>query len=235
MSYKGVVVVNGVNYGHRLPRGRHGIPRELVTANQRERLLRATTEIFAEEGYASLAVRNVIARAGVSRATFYRIFDGKVDLVRAAQKRAFEELEGDATAACSASKDWPEGVAAGIGSVLDFARESRAECRLLLASGPLSEPDLARQGLEVQQGLVDLLRRGSERYPSARSPRELTVRAAVGAAIWLVGNCAAADELDAVSDLKPDLVQIILTPFIGANEAKRIGNSASGSRGDDAS
>jgi AcrR family transcriptional regulator len=224
MTYKGAVVVNGVNYGHRLPRGRHGIPRELVTANQQERLLKATTTIFADEGYASLAIRNVIDRAGVSRATFYKLFEGKVELVLAAQERAFELFREAVLDAC-ADRDWPHGVAAGVGRSLDFAAHFRPEALLLLASShAFAEPRLARAGLAIQKRFEDLLEEGAERCPSARSPRGLTVRASVGAAMTLVANCMAAGELEDIAELKADLVQIVLTPFVGANEAKRIAN-----------
>ena len=84
MSYEGTIVVEGVEYGSRLPRGRHGIPQALVTENQRDRLLDAATEIFSDQGYAALAVANVIQQAGVSRGTFYEIFDNKFDCLLAA-------------------------------------------------------------------------------------------------------------------------------------------------------
>jgi AcrR family transcriptional regulator len=223
MSYRGgTTAISGASYG-RLPRGRHGIPREVVTANQRERVLDAVTEIFAEQGYAALAIRNVIDRAGVSRATFYKIFEGKDDCVRAAQLRAYDGLQEAIVGACSSRQDWASGVAAAVGAALDFFSRSPAEALLLLGSShAFSEPQLAREGLAIQQRLIELLRKGSESHPSTRSPSSFTERAAVGAALSIVGSCMAAGEVDALAALEADLVQIILTPFLGGNEAKRI-------------
>lgn len=206
-----------------LPRGRHGIARELVAANQRERLLCAATEIFAEQGYASLAVRGMIERARVSRATFYELFDDKVNCVLAAQRRAFEALKEAVTPTCGAGPHWPAGVAAAVGAALDFATSRPADARLLLASShALSEPRLAREGLALQEELVAILHAGAERCPSARSPSPLAERAAVGAALSIVAGCFAGEEPGLLPDLKPKVAQIILTPYVGANEAGRI-------------
>src|SRR5207249_11332900 len=55
-----------------LPRGPHGLAREVVQASQRARMLDAMAEAVAEKGYGAVSVADVIARAGVSRKTFNR-------------------------------------------------------------------------------------------------------------------------------------------------------------------
>ena len=47
----------------------------------RERLLRTASEIFYRDGIHSVGVDRVVAEAGVTRATFYRHFPSKEDLV----------------------------------------------------------------------------------------------------------------------------------------------------------
>ena len=61
----------------RLPRHPHGLSREDVARSQRGRILRAVAESVAAKGYAATSVADVIARAGVSRSTFYELYDGK--------------------------------------------------------------------------------------------------------------------------------------------------------------
>jgi AcrR family transcriptional regulator len=60
-----------------LPRGRHRLTREQVLASQRGRILAAVAESVAEHGFARVTVADVIARAGVSRETFYEQFADK--------------------------------------------------------------------------------------------------------------------------------------------------------------
>jgi AcrR family transcriptional regulator len=53
------------------------------TSAARERLLQTASELFYREGIHSVGVDRIIAEAGVTRATFYRHFPSKEDLVEA--------------------------------------------------------------------------------------------------------------------------------------------------------
>lgn len=61
----------------RLPRGRHGLPREAVAESQRGRIQAAMIDVVAARGYADTRVVDVIGAAGVSRKTFYELFDAR--------------------------------------------------------------------------------------------------------------------------------------------------------------
>ena len=60
-----------------LPRGRSRLPPALVQRDQRERILRSMIETVAERGYAAATVGEVVARARVSRSSFYAQFSDK--------------------------------------------------------------------------------------------------------------------------------------------------------------
>lgn len=62
-----------------LPRGRHGLSRDEVEATQRLRLAVAMAEVCADVGFAGASVKLVLERAGVSRLTFYELYDNKLD------------------------------------------------------------------------------------------------------------------------------------------------------------
>lgn len=76
----------------RLPRGRHGLSRDEVAASQRRRMLVGIADAMAERGYVATSVADVIARAGVSRETFYQQFSSKLDCFMHAFDAAAEEL-----------------------------------------------------------------------------------------------------------------------------------------------
>jgi AcrR family transcriptional regulator len=67
-----------------LPRGRGALPREQVIHIQRTRILDALVDALAERGYGETSVQDVVARAGVSRATFYKHFQSKQEAFLAA-------------------------------------------------------------------------------------------------------------------------------------------------------
>lgn len=58
----------------RLPSGRHQLSREQVASSQRERLFAAVIAVVGERGWSATRIADVVARAGVSRATFYAHF-----------------------------------------------------------------------------------------------------------------------------------------------------------------
>jgi AcrR family transcriptional regulator len=71
----------------KLPSGRQAratLTRADVVAHQRRRILLAMVDDVAERGYPAVTVAHVIARAGVSRATFYEQFDDKEECFLAA-------------------------------------------------------------------------------------------------------------------------------------------------------
>src|ERR687887_842834 len=73
-----------------LPRGPHGLPRDVVVKSQRSRMLGALVEVVAEKGYAATTVADIIGRAGVSRTTFYQQFKDKEDCFLVAHQRGGE-------------------------------------------------------------------------------------------------------------------------------------------------
>lgn len=60
-----------------LPRGRHDLSRTEVARIQRDRILDGLAEAMAERGFVATSVADVIRCAGVSRETFYQLFESK--------------------------------------------------------------------------------------------------------------------------------------------------------------
>jgi hypothetical protein len=58
------------------------------------------------------------------------------------------------------------------------------------------------------------------------APPELTEQAVVGAAMAVVGGRLMEGDLSALPQLAPELIQIVLTPYLGGDEALRVARSA---------
>lgn len=71
----------------------------------RERLLAAAAQVFYTEGIHAVGVDRVIAQAQVTRATFYRHFPGKDDLVRAYVERADADIRARLAGARASTED----------------------------------------------------------------------------------------------------------------------------------
>lgn len=64
----------------RLPTGAHGLKREEVERDQRDRLRRAMIELIAQRGYPAVRVADLTKLARVSRPTFYSLYEDKEQL-----------------------------------------------------------------------------------------------------------------------------------------------------------
>lgn len=60
-----------------LPRGRHGLSRELIRTSQRTRLLDAMADLTSENGYTAVTIGDIVSRGGVAKRTFYEYFTDK--------------------------------------------------------------------------------------------------------------------------------------------------------------
>jgi AcrR family transcriptional regulator len=147
-----------------LPRGPHGLGREVVEASQRERMLDAIVGAVADKGYAGTTVADVVSRAGVSRKTFYEHFRDKEECFLAAYDEGVEVLMAQIRAAGEDAADWQEMM--------------RARVRAYLAR-LVEEPAFARAYLiEVfAAGEAALERRRSVHARLAKFGRELNVEA----------------------------------------------------------
>ena len=144
----------------RLPRGRHGLPREAVTESQRGRMVQAMIESSPSAAIPETRVVDVIAIAGVSRKTFYEMFNSKEDCFLATYDVLLGTLFGE-TARGFESKPgapWAERVSAGLGALIETLAEHPAEARFaiveVLAAGPKA---LARRDAALRQftGFLD--------------------------------------------------------------------------------
>jgi AcrR family transcriptional regulator len=108
----------------------------------RQRLLDTATRIFYGEGIHSVGVDRIIAEANVTRATFYRHFPGKEDLVlaylRAADRAIRDQVDG-ASAAALPAPDALRAVAEAIAR--DIRSAGFRGCAFLNAVAEYPDPD----------------------------------------------------------------------------------------------
>jgi AcrR family transcriptional regulator len=208
---------------HQLPAGRHGLTRSYVRGNQRERIVESVIEVVSETGYAGLTVRGVIERAGVSRRTFYEHFSNKQDVFLAVYDVVVERLAGDVRLAYASGRTYPQQVAFGLetflGRLAAYPALAHACIVEILAAGPDA---LARRGRALQT-FCDLIRPEAER--SRRIP-PLAVEVAVGGIYEIVGAHVSRGEAHLLPSLCPELLEVMLIPFVGPRRAESEGARA---------
>ena len=135
----------------RLPRGTHGLDRDVVEASQRTRPLEAVGRAVAERGYAAATIDDVVRRAGVSKKTFYEHFADKEDCFLAAYEAASEELLARVREAHAGDGDWLERTQAGIVAYLRWLAADPALARVYLVEVAAAGP----RALERREALRD--------------------------------------------------------------------------------
>jgi AcrR family transcriptional regulator len=124
---------------------------------QHQRILAATIEILAYEGYAATTIGQIIAEAGVSRPTFYDYFADKDACLVGAIAAVNEQLLAQVEAAVRGQA--PERASfAAIEAIFAFCSAQPAMARVLLdasLAGPAPALDARGEGIAALAGVVD--------------------------------------------------------------------------------
>jgi AcrR family transcriptional regulator len=208
----------------RLPPGRHGLPREFVAHNQRERLIAGLAEAIAENGYAGTTIAHITSHAAVSRRTFYEHFASKDECFVAAYDTVMAELRERVGKAFEEESDWPHAVRAGIAAMLRFLAAEPNLARLCMVEALVAGPVVVERYDAAIQSFVPYFQSGREGRPpevlSRLSPT--TEEALVGGMMSLISRRIIAGKAAELETLLPDLVEFTLTPYLGSDEAAKI-------------
>jgi AcrR family transcriptional regulator len=214
--------------GDPLPRGRHKLPRETVTASQRERLLRAMGEIVGELGYDGASVPKVIARARVSSNTFYRFFSDKTDcfiaLCEDLGNQLFEQLAsigGDANTPEEALEALNRGLRAYLQWWPDRPALARAYFVELPSAGPRALDERDRQIERFEAVLRFTAERARAFYPDAPPLRDVDVTAAATITRELVASHIRAGRVDHLDEIEDDMRYLLIKLLVDDATAQR--------------
>ena len=208
----------------RLPPGRHGLPREFVAHNQRERLIAGLAEAVAEHGYAGTTIAHITRHAAVSRRTFYEHFASKDECFVAAYDTVMEELRERVAMAFEEADDWPHSVKGGIAAMLRFLAAEPQLARLSMVEALVAGPVVVERYDAAIQSFVPYFRSGRAGLPPEVLERlsPTTEEALVGGMVSLISRRILAGKTAELEALLPDLVEFTLTPDLGSAEATRI-------------
>ncbi|MEX0973510.1 MAG: TetR/AcrR family transcriptional regulator [Solirubrobacterales bacterium] len=208
----------------RLPPGRHGLPREFVTHNQRERLIAGIAEAIDENGYSGTTIAHITRAAAVSRRTFYEHFSSKDECFVVAYDTVMKELRERVSAAFDEAEEWPWAIRGGIEAMLQFLAAEPHLARLCMVEALVAGPAVVERYDAAIQSFVPYFQEGREGRPpevlSRLSPT--TEEALVGGMVSLISRRIIAGKTEQLEDLLPDLVEFTLTPYLGSAEAAEI-------------
>jgi AcrR family transcriptional regulator len=187
--------------------------------SRRQRLLDSIASCAASKGFGATTISEIVEGAGVSRATFYEMFEDKEDCLAAAMDLALAEAAARIVAVHSAEKPWATNVRRSAAAFLELLAEQPAWARMALVEAPASGGRAAELYTSAKQVAAALLDRGREGpLASVQVPSSAT-RAALSAAESLIVAQILAGNAERLAELLPDIVYITTIPYLGREEA----------------
>lgn len=208
--------------GGRLPRGRHGLPPELIAANQRERLVAAIIAAVADSGYPETTIATIVKAAQLSRKTFYEHFANKEECFAAAYEASFDYLR-QAIGGVERDGDWGRLVRARLERLLSLLSAEPDLASFFLVAPTSAGDEIVERHHKAMRELIGEVTKGAPaRSKKKREPLETREQALAGGVSRLIVLKLSAGEADRLSELLPALTELVLRPYLGGEEAVRI-------------
>jgi len=206
----------------RLPSGRHGLPKAYVVRSQRERLLEAMVRCAADRGYEATTVSDVIELAGVSRATFYEMFEDKEDCFLEAYDAVIDVLVAHVTSAFEAAAEeaWPEQIARGLRAMVELLSAESDIARMAMVEVTAAGEDARARYRAALSRFTPFLEKGRTWSGQDDSLPADTARFAIGGATSMIFDEIRAGRGPDLQRLLPDLVFAVLMPYLGPETAE---------------
>jgi AcrR family transcriptional regulator len=203
-----------------------GLPREHVSEIQRMRILAAMAEVASERGAGSVTVAHVVARAGVSRRTFYDLFADREECFLAAFGEAIGRVGAEVIGAYEAEDGWRERMRAGLWALLEWLDAEPALAKLLVVESLAAGPRALEPRARVVRALVQAVDGGREAAGTGRRASQaplppLTAEGVVGAVLSVIHTRLSEPKPRPLTPLLGELMSVITMPYLGQASAQK--------------
>ena len=206
------------------------LTRESAQRAQRARILRATGELIAKRGYHDVTVELIVKRARVSFKTFYRHFSGKEDcflqlfetVVERTERRVRDALEAEADA------PWPRQVAVALGAFVETISADPIIARACVVEAPTAGPLILDRYVRASGAFIPLFRAGRVLNPDGDKIPATLEETLSGSVLWSAYQRLIVGELDRIEELLPEVIELVLRPYVGEREAADLARSRPG-------
>jgi AcrR family transcriptional regulator len=211
--------------------GNGALERERVVDIQRARIVMAMTEVAVEHGVANVTVAHVVERAGVSRRTFYELFDDIEDCALGAIDDAVKRVSRRVLDAYEPDAGWSQRIRDGLVALLLLFEEDPSLGRLLLVESLSAGPEALRRRRALIERLVGGVdagrlesqrsRQNAEKSAQQQLPSALTAEGLVSGVLGVLHGRLCEGDPDGLVGLANPLMGMIVLPYLGSAAAKR--------------
>ena len=201
--------------GRKAPNGLSANGRGPEPLGERERLLEQALRLAVLEDYGELSAPQIADAAEVRVDAFFELFEGKEACFLAALDMLGEQLLGLAADPDLLSSDWPYAVRRTIAELMRYLAERPIYAQTIAGGAFAAGPQAIERNLRLSQAIATRLTEGAPGPARSR----LVVAGVAGAIAHTVRCQVASGQIELLSVLSDYLSYIVLTPFIGAEEA----------------
>jgi AcrR family transcriptional regulator len=192
-----------------------------VAEIQRARMVAAMAEVARERGAGQVTVAHVVARSGVSRRTFYELFEDREACFLAAFDEAVERAADRVIPAFRTGGSWCERVRAGLDALLAFLEDEPGLGTLCVVDALGAGPVVLERRARVVQALIDAIDEGRTEARGSARPTRLTAEGVVGAVLAVLHARLSGREAPSMYGLSSPLMGMIVLPYHGPATAAR--------------
>lgn len=187
---------------------------------QRARLLAAMIDVVCERGAGSVTVAHVVDRAGVSRRTFYELFDDRDGCFLAAFEDGVRRAWRYALDGYDPRAKWAERLRVALAGLLSFFDAERATGQLLVVGSLGAGAGVLERRRCVLAQIVSVVDRGRAESKTGLGLPPLTAEGVVGAVFSVIHGRMIEDAYPLIELANP-LMSMVVMPFLGPVAARR--------------
>jgi AcrR family transcriptional regulator len=187
---------------------------------QRARMLTAMIQAACEQGGGNVTIAQVVACAGVSRRTFYELFNDREDCFLAALDEALARTARRVIPAYEVNVRWREKMRASLTALLELFDEKPHLGRFVVVESLAA----GARALQCRQRMLTTVMRAVQEgglKARGRAPGPLVAEATVGAVLSVIHTRLLQPEPGPLVELVNPLMSTIVLPYLGASAAQR--------------
>lgn len=183
-------------------------------------MLDAMAACCAEKRYAEVSVGDVVAKAGVSRSTFYNLFEDK----EACFLEAYDEILGHfVTEVMNAIRtpdlSWEDQAEKGVRAALDFMSSEPHFSRMCIVDVFSAGPAALERYLSAIRVMAAFINRNRDRSGSRGEIPDEIANWLISGAVVVIRSKVVDGDTESLPTVGPDIIYGVLCPYVGQEDA----------------
>lgn len=194
-----------------------------ITEMQRSRLLAATVGAVAELGWEGVSVASISQRAGVSRRTFYEMFENREQCMVAVLESAVAQITAEIAEAKLAEMPWRERVRGGLWVILCFFDREPGLARVCIVESRRGGGIALGYRQRIIESLVEIIDEGRSEgsLASDNAAAGLIAQGVIGGISEVLYSLLLNARHEPLGELLGQLMGMIVLPYMGTAAARR--------------